>query len=118
MVNQTEVGLCIRLPLRLRVDTKLWERKFSCLSPLLDGSLDLWGPEKIGLLHSLRRFGHHGSGAIHVVTANLMLGAVATMALLALDRGRASLGTYHCGKDSSQRMCLLLQVLQPFRDFV
>lgn len=26
--------------------------------------------------------------------------------------------TYHCGKVSSQRMCLRLQVLQPFRDLV
>lgn len=118
MVNQAKVGLCICLPLRLRVDSKFGERKLSSLSPQLDSGLYFWSPEKIGLLGSLGRFGHHGSRAVHVIAPNLVFGAVAAASVLVFETSQTSFQTYHCGKVSSQRICLLLQVLQPFRDLV
>ena len=59
------------------VYSKLGERKLSRLSPELDGGLDLRRPEQVGLLGRLRRFWHHGSWTVHVVAADLVLGAVA-----------------------------------------
>lgn len=118
MVDQSEVGLCVCSPLWLRVDPKFGERKLSSLPPHLDSSFNFRGPEKIGLLRSLRRFRHHGSGAVHVIAPNLVLGAIAAVNMLLLETPQPSLKTYHCGNVSSQRICLLLQVLQPFRDLV
>jgi len=79
MMNQTKVCFRIGTPLRLRINPQLGEREVSRLSPELDGGLYLWSPEKIRLL---RRFGtlwRSRSRAVHVVTANLVLCAVATV---------------------------------------
>lgn len=35
-----------------------------------------------------------------------------------MSRGQRDVGAYHCGNVSSQRICRLLHVLQPFRDLV
>jgi hypothetical protein len=85
MVHQTEINRRQGAPLRLWVHAKLRERELSRLSPEFDGGLDLGRPEQVGLLGRLRRFRHHGSRAIHVVAADLVLGAVA--AGLALAHG-------------------------------
>lgn len=78
-MNQTQVGLCVCSPFRLGINAELGEGKLSRLPPQLNGSLNLWGPEKVGLLRSLRGFRHHGSGAVHVVAPNLVLCAIATV---------------------------------------
>jgi hypothetical protein len=77
MMYQTEINRRQGTPLRLWVYSKLGERKLSRLSPEFDGGLDLRRPEQVRLLRRLRRFGHHGSWTVHVVAADLMLGAVA-----------------------------------------
>lgn len=79
MVNETEVNRRQSTPLRLRVDSKLWERELAGLSPEFNGGLDLGCPEQVRLLGRLRRFWNHGSRAIHVVAADLMLCAVAAL---------------------------------------
>jgi hypothetical protein len=77
MVYQTEINRRQGTPLGLWVYSKLGERKLSRLSPEFDGGLDLRRPEQVRLLRRLGRFGHHGSWTVHVVAADLMLGAVA-----------------------------------------
>ena len=77
MVYQTEINRRQSAPLWLGVNSKLWEGELSRLSPEFDRSLNFWCPEQVGLLRRLRRFWHHGSGAVHVITADLVLGAVA-----------------------------------------
>ena len=77
MVHQTEVNRRQGAPLRLWVYSELGERELSRLSPEFDGGLDLGRPEQVGLLWRLGRLWHHGSWTVHVVAANLVLGAVA-----------------------------------------
>lgn len=76
MVDQAEISLGEGAPLRLRIHSKLRKRELSCLSPQFDGCLDLRSPQQIGLLGRLGRLWHHGSGAVHVVTTNLVFGAI------------------------------------------
>jgi hypothetical protein len=118
MMDQPEISHRQRAPFRLWEHSKIREWKISRLSPNFDGSLDLGGPEQIGRLRRLRRFWHHGSRAVHVVAPDLMFGAIAT--IMWLDRRASScrVGAHHCGNVSSQRMCLFLHVLHPFRDLV
>lgn len=118
MVDEAQICLYIRLPLRLRVDSKLGERKLSSLPPQLNGSFDFRSPQQIWLLGSLWRVRHHGSRAVHVIAPNLVFCAIAAVSMSAFETCQTTFRPYHCGKVSSQRMCLLLQVLQPFRDFV
>lgn len=77
MVDETEVNRRQGTPLRLRVYPELWEGELARLSPEVNGGLDLGCPEQVGLLGRLRRFWHHGTGTVHIVAADLMLGAVA-----------------------------------------
>ena len=87
VVYETEINRRQGTPLWLRVDSKLWEGEFPCLSPKFDGGLNLRRPEQIGLLRRLWRFRHHGSGTVHVVAADLVLRAVATGVVVSLWTG-------------------------------
>lgn len=78
-MDQTKISPREGMPLRLRIHLQIGEGKFSSLSPDVDRRLNFWRPEQIGLLRRLRRFWHHGSGTVHVIAPNLMLGAIATM---------------------------------------
>jgi len=118
MVDQSKVGRRQGAPLWLRIHLQIWKRKLPSLSPEFNSSLNLWRPEEVGLLRGLRRFRHHGSRTVHVVATDLMFGAVAAGPLLVRGPEDRAVGTYHCGNVSSQRMCLLLHVLHPFRDLV
>lgn len=117
MMYQAQIGSVHGAPLRLRVHSKLGERKLPRLGPELDGSFDLWSPQQIRLLRRRGRVWHHGCWAIHVVTTNLMFCAITAGFELA-KAAVLYLGTYHWGNDSSHRMCLLLHVLHPLRDLV
>lgn len=57
---------------------------------------------------------------VHVVASTAMFCTVSTICLSLVIKVQPwkVLMTYHCGKVSSQRMCLRLQVRQPFRDLV
>lgn len=79
MMEQAEICLRIGLPLGLGVDSQLGKGEFASLPPQLDCGLNFWSPEKIGLLGSLRRFRHHGSGAVHVIAPNLVFGTIAAV---------------------------------------
>ena len=105
-------------PMRVRVDTKFGEAFLPRLPARLDRSLNIRGPKRIGLARISRRCWHHGSRAVHVVAASFVFGAIVTVNVLTIVTLRSRLGTCHCGNVSSQRMCLLLQILQPFRDLV
>jgi len=122
MMDKAEVGLGEEAPLRLRKDPELGEGKLARLPPEFDARIDLRRPEEIWLLWRLwRLWRDHGRRAVVVVAADLVLGAVATGSWSACccGPGKVCRGeTYHCGNVSSQRICLFLHVLQPFRDLV
>lgn len=82
MVDQTKVGLWVGAPLRLRIHPQFGKRKFARLPPELDGAVNLGRPQKIGLLRGLGRLWHHCGRTVHVVAPNLVLGAIATVAML------------------------------------
>lgn len=111
MVNQAKISLCICSPFWLRVNSEFREGELSSLPPQLDGGLNLWGPKKIGLLGGLRRFGHHGSGAVHVIAPNLVFGAIAAINVSVLKQARQPhkptiVGkSHHTGCVSSCKSC-------------
>jgi hypothetical protein len=75
-MDQSEISPRHGVPLRLWIDAEIRKGELPSLSPEIDRSLNLWRPEQVGLLGRLRRFWHHGSGAVHVVATDLMLRAV------------------------------------------
>lgn len=77
VVDQAKICLRICLPLGLGVDAKLGEGKLASLPPQLNSGLDFWSPQEVRLLGSLWRFGHHGSGAVHVIAPDLVFRAIA-----------------------------------------
>ena len=109
-----------KMPRCLQVEFK--ERKDSCPVPKLHLMLDPRRPQQIWPLGAFGGF-FWGRRAVHVIASTVVLRAVSTVLDVSLtgmhnESGRSMLRTHHCGKLSSHRICLLLQVLQPFRDFV
>lgn len=118
MMDQPKIGSGQSVPLRLRIHSKIRERKLASLPPEINCGLDLRRPKQIGLLRRLRRFRHHGSRTVHVVAPNLMLSAVLTTGRQYAGHSWENVGSYHCGNVSSQRICRRLHVLHPLRDLV
>ena len=61
----------------MRIDSHLRERELAGLPPEFNSSIDFRRPQKIGLGRGPGGFGHQCVWVVHIVAADLMLGAIA-----------------------------------------
>ena len=100
-------------------ESEFRERVDARSDPAIDLGLDAWSPHRIDTSWTPWSVFRQGR-LIIVIAPTTMLGAVSAMVLLADEElfYTRDMQRYHWGKFSSQRICLLLQVLHPFLDFV
>lgn len=97
---------------------KIWVREVASLLPVVDVALSPWSEHKRRLFGTVLTWRLYPD-SLHIITSDLVFRAITTVYLSVREAHTHHLQrTDHCGKVSSQRICLLLQVLQPFRLFV
>ncbi len=115
-MNQAKVDWREPPKLLKRLEIQLRKRKNASALPCIDLVLHPRCPKEVWLLGASRGF--LCRRMVHVITPTVVLCAVFTNLSLVIGSPPCRRIMYHCGKVSSQRMCLLLHVLQPFLDFV